>query len=86
MHINYELMLRFESSALAAEAREIFAESMAQSRRVTAGEWLKANTFWNRLKRRWAHFLLTKIDPYLARRQWRALPKLRGFSGRKSAG
>ena len=75
LHINYELMLRLEDPDLAAEARRIFADRLARSRRITAGEWRRSHTFWGRLKRRWACFLLTKIDPCLARRQWRSLPK-----------
>jgi len=75
LHINYELMLRLENPELAAGARQIFADCLARSRRMTAVEWRRSHTFWGRLKRRWACFLLTKIDPYLARRQWRSLPK-----------
>ena len=29
---------------------------------------------WARIKRRWAYFILARIDPYLAQRQWRAMP------------
>jgi len=75
LHINYELMLRLANPALAAEARQIFAARLAHARRITAGEWRESQTLWRRLKQRWARFLLTKIDPWLARRQWRALPK-----------
>jgi cardiolipin synthase len=75
LRINYELMLRFENAAMAAEARQIFADSLLHTRPVTAKAWHRSQTFWGRLKQRWAYFLLTKIDPYLARRQWRALPK-----------
>ncbi len=74
LHINYELMIRFESKTIAKEAREIFSRNLKHCRRVTAGEWRRSRTFWRRLKRRWAYFLLNRIDPYLARRQWRALP------------
>ena len=31
--------------------------------------------YWRKLKQRWAYFLLNHLDPYLARRQWRGLPK-----------
>jgi hypothetical protein len=41
---------------------------------VTQAEWRKSRTLWRRFKQHWAHFLLVRIDPYFARRQWRDLP------------
>ncbi|HEU5395703.1 MAG TPA: phosphatidylserine/phosphatidylglycerophosphate/cardiolipin synthase family protein [Verrucomicrobiae bacterium] len=73
-HINYELVLRFENPAMAAEAREIFDRTKERCRQVTGKEWRKSRTFWSGLKQRWAYFLLNKIDPYVSLRQWRALP------------
>ena len=72
--INYELMLRLENPRMAGEAREIFADVLRQSAPVRLAEWRKSRSWWMRLKQRWAHFFLTRIDPYVARRQWRALP------------
>jgi cardiolipin synthase A/B len=74
LNINYELMVRFEQPAMAEQARALFAESLKHCRRVTREEWRKSRTFWRRFKQRWAYWLLVRIDPYLARRQWRALP------------
>ncbi len=74
LRINYELMLRFEDATLAAQAREIFEDILKHCRRVAPDQWRRSNTFWQRLKQRWAYFLLNRIDPYLARRQWRDLP------------
>jgi cardiolipin synthase len=74
LRINYELMIRFEDAALAAQAREIFEGVLKNCRRVTIEDWRRSHTFWQRLKQRWAYFLLNRIDPYLARRQWRDLP------------
>ena len=74
LHINYELMIRFKNKTIAKEAREIFSKNLKHCHRVTAGEWRKSRSFWRRLKQRWAYFLLNRIDPYLARRQWRRLP------------
>lgn len=73
-HINYELMLRFYNPDMAAEAREIFLQTRKHCHRVTGEEWRKSHTLWRSLKQRWAYFLLNKIDPYVAGRQWRALP------------
>jgi cardiolipin synthase A/B len=72
--INYELMIRFQSGEMAAEARGIFGDYLKQSREVELAAWRRSRTIWGRLKRRLAYYLLVRIDPYLARRQWRALP------------
>ncbi len=75
LQINYELMIRFENGEIAGQARGIFADTLQHCRRVTREEWRQSRTFWQKLKQRWAYFLLSRIDPYLARRQWRGLPK-----------
>lgn len=75
LQINYELMIRFESSEMAKRAREIFTETLRRCRRITREEWRQSFTLWQGLKQRWAYFLLDRIDPYVARRQWRGLPK-----------
>jgi cardiolipin synthase A/B len=72
--INYELMIRFENPQMAAEAREIITGALRLCRRVDPTEWRESRTFWTRFKERWAYFLLARIDPYVARKQWRALP------------
>ena len=68
------LMIRFEHQDMAAQARAIFAGSLAHCRQITREEWRKSRTVWRRLKQRWAYWLLVRIDPFLARRQWKALP------------
>ncbi|MGA2801039.1 MAG: phospholipase D-like domain-containing protein [Verrucomicrobiota bacterium] len=73
LHINYELMIRFENKEIAKIARKIFTDNLEHCKRVTGEEWRKSRTLWRRLKQHWAYFLLSRIDPYMARRQWRAL-------------
>ena len=75
LRINYELMIRFENKTIANEARAIFSKDLKHCHRVTAEEWRKSRSFWRKLKQRWAYFLFNHLDPYLARRQWRDLPK-----------
>lgn len=75
LQINYELMIRFEGGEVVNEARKIFTDTLERCRRVTWEEWRKSRTFWQKLKQRWAYFLLDRIDPYVARRQWRGLPR-----------
>lgn len=74
LSINYELMLRLEIARMAKEAREIFAAALKHSRRIDLATWRKSRSVWTRLQQRWALFFLARIDPYLAQRQWRALP------------
>lgn len=74
LRINYELMLRFEDAAMAAAARGIFEDLLKNCRRVTLADWRRSRTLVQRLKQRWACFLLNRIDPCLARRQWRGIP------------
>jgi cardiolipin synthase len=75
LRINYELMLRLADAGVTGKAREIFDDIMKHCRRVTAEDWRRSRTFWQRLKHRWAYFLLNRVDPYIARWQWRSLPK-----------
>jgi len=75
LNINYELMVRFEKAAMAAQAREFFSSNLQHCRRITAEEWRKTRSLWQRLKQRWAYFLLVRVDPYIAERQWQAMPR-----------
>jgi len=74
LNINYELMIRFEDNEMAGQARELFNNALKHCRQITLAEWGKSSTIWRRLQRRWAYLLLVRLDPYIARRQWRALP------------
>lgn len=74
LNINYELMVRFENPEMAGQAREIFGNNLGLSREVTPESWRASRTFWNQLKQHWAYFILVRLDPYLARKQWRQLP------------
>jgi len=74
LSINYELMIRFESKDMAAQAREVFQADLNNSLEITAEGWRTSNSIWRRLKQHWSYFLLARIDPYIARVQWRDLP------------
>ncbi len=74
LRINYELMLRFDDPAVVTQARGIFDDLLNNCRRVTMEDWRRAHTLWQRVKQRWAYFLLNRIDPYIARWQWRGIP------------
>ncbi|NOS71630.1 MAG: phosphatidylserine/phosphatidylglycerophosphate/cardiolipin synthase family protein [Verrucomicrobia bacterium] len=74
LSINYELMVRIENPRMAAEARDIYAGTRANSREVTVME-CRARPWWTRMKQWFAFQLLARMDPHVARQQWRALPK-----------
>jgi cardiolipin synthase A/B len=73
LNINYELLLRLEWPELAAHARTLFAGALAHSREVPADSWRQRRHWWERLRARASYWLLTRIDPLLARRPLRSL-------------
>jgi cardiolipin synthase len=73
LNLNYEIMVRLEERALVEQAREIFEQTRQHCQQVTFGLWHKTRTVWSRVKQQTAYWLLVKLDPYLARRQWRGL-------------
>ncbi|HET7623699.1 MAG TPA: phospholipase D-like domain-containing protein, partial [Verrucomicrobiae bacterium] len=74
LQINYELMIRIENREIADQARAVFETNLKNSIPITREAWRESRTFWRRLKQRWAYFLLVRVDPYIARQQWRTLP------------
>jgi cardiolipin synthase len=73
LSINYELLLRFEWPELAADARVWFARALRNSSMVRLSRWRQANGWWLRLRCSLAWFLLSRLDPLLARRGFRGL-------------
>jgi len=74
LNINYELLIRFNTNHVTDQARAIFEKNLQHCRQVTREEWRRSRSFWRRLKQRWAYFVLVRLDPYIAQRQWRGLP------------
>ena len=72
LNLNYELMLRFEDKTVAAGAHEIFEQMLKHSRRIEPG-WFKTQSWWQRWQYRWAHFMVARIDPLVALRQFGAV-------------
>ena len=73
--LNYELMLRFSDRTTMNGAREIFSAALEQSRRIELKTFRHSQNFWARWKNRWSHFLIARIDPFVALRQMDALPE-----------
>lgn len=74
LSINYELMVRFAHPQMAAEARAIFGDVQAHSPQIDLAHWRRSRSFWTRLKERLAYFILVRVDPEVARQQWKSLP------------
>ena len=68
LSINYELLVRLTAPAIVREARAIFDEMLAQSRRIEPRTWRHSRSIWTKLLESWAYFVLARLDPYLARR------------------
>jgi cardiolipin synthase A/B len=73
LKLNYELMLRFENEAIAATARSHFDGHLEHCQRIERAAWRRSRGFWQRLKSDWAYFLLARVDPYVALKQFHAL-------------
>lgn len=73
LNLNYELMLRFADKTFAAEAQEIFESALKHSRKIQLHQWRKTQTCWSRWKNKWAHFLVARVDPFIALRQFRTM-------------
>jgi cardiolipin synthase len=73
LNLNYELMLRFEDNLAASAAQEIFAQALKHSKKIEFSHQGRQPTYWQRWKNHWAHFLLARIDPFIALRQFRTL-------------
>jgi cardiolipin synthase len=67
--LNYELMLRFSDGPTVAGAQAIFSAALKNSRRIELEAFRRSQTFWQRWKNHWSHFLLARIDPLVALRQ-----------------
>jgi cardiolipin synthase len=73
LRINYELMVRFTDPVLVTGAQAMFQATLAHSRQVDPAAWHFARNPWQRLQQRWAHFILARLDPWVASWQYRKL-------------
>jgi cardiolipin synthase len=74
LNINYELVVRFAHPQITDQARNVFHAALRHSHQIGTEQWSQEHSLWRRFKQHWAYFLLVRIDPYLAQRQWRSLP------------
>ena len=70
LHIDFELMLRIEDAGLAATGRELFAADLTHAQAMSRQEWKQARGLWQRLRQRFAYFLMARLDPLAAGWLW----------------
>jgi cardiolipin synthase len=73
LHINYELLLRFDWPEFAADARRWFENALAQSLPVDLEAWHKRRGPWRRLASWISYRLLARLDLLIARRGFRTI-------------
>lgn len=69
LKLNYEIMLRFRDCESLKAANGIFEGALAHSRRIDDKTFRHSQNWYERFKNRWAHFLLRRIDPFVALHQ-----------------
>lgn len=74
LRLNYEIMLRLEGRDVATAARAVFGDCRRHCHEVQRGPWRRQLLPWTRLKQRFAHFVMSRLDPWIAQTQWRRLP------------
>lgn len=72
LHLNFELMLRLPSAILAAQLRTRIDQDCALAQQVPR-DWPRHRTLLLRALQAWSHFVLARVDPFVARRQFRHL-------------
>lgn len=73
LHINFELLLRLDWPELAADARQWYEEALRHSTALQLRTWSQDRTLGRRLWSWVAYLLLSRVDPLIARRRFRAI-------------
>jgi len=71
--INYELLLRIPSAALAARLRAEFETDRRHADTLDLVRWRRGRRWWQSLRSYLAYQLLARLDPYVAARSLRSL-------------
>ncbi len=72
LQLNFELMLRLPSAILASQLRARIDYDCTSAQRVPV-DWSRHRTLLQRVLQSWSHFVLARVDPFVARGQFRHL-------------
>jgi cardiolipin synthase len=73
LDFNYELLVRARQPQLTAAADALFDRWLADSRRIELAAWTRECSFCERLRQRWAYFVVAQVDQFVSRRQLKRL-------------
>jgi cardiolipin synthase len=73
LRLNFEVLVRVPDAKIVQQARELFAADTVRSKVVVLEDWEQSSTWWRRFERQVAFWLVTRLDPLLARRRLRTL-------------
>ncbi len=73
LHINYELLLRFDWPELVADARHWFGQSLASAAHIDRAALKARRGIWRRLASWLCYYVLARLDPLVARRGSRTI-------------
>jgi cardiolipin synthase len=72
LQLNFELMLRLPSAILATQLRVRIDHDCTLAQQVPI-DWPQHRTLLQRVLQSWSHFLLARVDPFVARGKFRHL-------------
>ena len=73
LRLNFELLIRVPDARIAEQARELVANDAELCKPIEPEQWEKETTWWRKLQCKIAYWLVTRLDPFLARRRLRTL-------------
>jgi cardiolipin synthase len=73
LHINFELLLRLKWPQLATDARQWYEQALLHAQQLHLVSFVKSRTIRGRLWSWLAYMLLSRLDPLIARRRFRAI-------------
>lgn len=73
LRINFELLLRIQSPALAARLRAEFEDDTGRAREIQLQSWRRGRTWWHSARSYVAYQVLARLDPYVATRKLQSL-------------
>jgi cardiolipin synthase len=66
LYLNYEIMIRTTRPEALAGAHGTFCTLEKRSSQLDPATWFKARTWSEKLRERWAYFLLYRVDPWVS--------------------